>query len=98
MDGSSSHLAAFITAYTFVAQAYDEIPELLMTALAQMANAAVMNFPKLSTYARVECTIAIERLLVMLFYKGEGILKGFFDKLGRFLAMDQLSSRYLFTL
>ncbi|KAF9360313.1 hypothetical protein BGX34_007846, partial [Mortierella sp. NVP85] len=96
MDGSSSHLAAFITAYTFVAQAYDEIPDLLMAALGQMANAAVMNFPKLSTYARIECTIAIERLLVMLFYKGEGVLKGFFDKLAYkllvFTAADITSS------
>ncbi|KAG0234361.1 hypothetical protein BGX31_004586 [Mortierella sp. GBA43] len=81
MDGSSSHLAAFITAYTFVAQVYDEVPDLLMSALSQMANAAVMNFTKMSTYARVECTISIERLLVMLFRKSEGMLKGFFDKL-----------------
>ncbi|KAG0303333.1 hypothetical protein BGZ98_006787, partial [Dissophora globulifera] len=81
MDGSSSHLAAFISAYTSVAQVYDEIPELLMTALNQMANAAVVNFTKMSTYARIDCTIAIERLLVMLFHKGEGILRGFFDKL-----------------
>ncbi|KAF9116341.1 hypothetical protein BGX27_003334 [Mortierella sp. AM989] len=80
IDGSSSHLAAFITAYTFVAQVYDEIPELLVTALNQMANAAVVNFTKMSTYARIDCTIAIERLLVMLFHKGEGVLRGFFDK------------------
>ncbi|KAF8937820.1 hypothetical protein BGZ58_002088 [Dissophora ornata] len=80
MDGSSSHLAAFISAYTSVAEVYDEIPELLMTALNQMANAAVVNFTKMSTYARIDCTIALERLLVMLFHKGEGILRGFFDK------------------
>ncbi|KAF9360792.1 hypothetical protein BGX26_007743 [Mortierella sp. AD094] len=80
IDGSSSHLAAFITAYTFVAQVYDEIPELLVTALNQMANAAVVNFTKMSTYARIDCTIAIERLLVMLFHKGEGVLRSFFDK------------------
>ncbi|KAF9954135.1 hypothetical protein BGZ65_004221, partial [Modicella reniformis] len=81
MDGSSSHLAAFITAYTFVAQVYDTVPELLMIALIQMANAAVMNFTKMTTYARIECCIAVERLLVMLLYKGEGVLRSFFDKL-----------------
>ncbi|KAF9439193.1 hypothetical protein BGZ76_009365 [Entomortierella beljakovae] len=80
IDGSSSHLAAFITAYTFVAQVYDEVPELLVAALNQMANAAVVNFTKMSTYARIDCTIAIERLLVMLFHKGDGALKSFFDK------------------
>ncbi|KAF9401271.1 hypothetical protein BGX21_002182 [Mortierella sp. AD011] len=80
VDGSSSHLAAFITAYTCVAQVYDEIPELLVTALNQMANAAVVNFTKMSIYARIDCTIAIERLLVMLFHKGEGVLRSFFDK------------------
>ncbi|KAG0024840.1 hypothetical protein BGZ80_003699 [Entomortierella chlamydospora] len=80
IDGSSSHLAAFITAYTCVAQVYDEIPELLVTALNQMANAAVVNFTKMSIYARIDCTIAIERLLVMLFHKGEGVLRSFFDK------------------
>ncbi|KAG0205959.1 hypothetical protein BGX33_007637 [Mortierella sp. NVP41] len=80
IDSSTSHLAAFITAYTFVAQVYDEIPELLMTALNQMANVVVVNFAKLSYYNRIDCTIAIERLLVMLFNKGEGVLRGFFDK------------------
>ncbi|KAG0293742.1 hypothetical protein BGZ96_002384 [Linnemannia gamsii] len=80
IDGSTSHLAAFITAYTFVAQVYDEIPELLMTALNQMTNVAVVNFAKLSYYNRIDCTIAIERLLIMLFNKGEGVLRGFFDK------------------
>ena len=76
-----SHLAAFITAYTFVAQVYEEIPELLMAALNQMSKAAIINFTKMSTYARIDCTIAIQRLLVMLFQKGEGVLRGFFDKL-----------------
>ncbi|KAG0369575.1 hypothetical protein BGZ54_009551 [Gamsiella multidivaricata] len=80
VDSSTSHLAAFISAYSFVAQVYDEIPELLMAALNQMANAAIINFTKMSTYARIDCTIAIEKLLVMLFHKGEGILRGFFDK------------------
>ncbi|KAF9205542.1 hypothetical protein BGZ49_003876 [Haplosporangium sp. Z 27] len=80
IDGSSSHLAAFITAYTFVAQAYDEIPELLVTALNHMANAAIVNYTKMSRYPRIQCTIAIGRLLVMLFQKGEGVLRGFFDK------------------
>ncbi|KAF9934906.1 hypothetical protein FBU30_010173 [Linnemannia zychae] len=80
IDGSTSHLAAFITAYTFVAQVYDEIPELLMTALNQMSNVAIVNFAKLSYYNRIDCTIAIEGLLIMLFNKGEGILRGFFDK------------------
>ncbi|KAI1315202.1 hypothetical protein EDD11_001140 [Mortierella claussenii] len=80
IDGSSSHLAAFIAAYTNVAQVYDEIPQMLMTALNQIANVAVVNFTKMSTYARIDCTISIERLLVMLFHKGEGILRGFFDK------------------
>ncbi|KAF9135211.1 hypothetical protein BGW39_004143 [Mortierella sp. 14UC] len=80
IDGSTSHLPAFITAYTFVAQVYDEIPELLMTALNQMSNVAIVNFTKLSNYNRIDCTIAIERLLVMLFNKGEGILRGFFEK------------------
>ncbi|GJJ77035.1 DNA-dependent protein kinase catalytic subunit [Entomortierella parvispora] len=81
MNGSVSHLAAFITAYTFVAQVYEEIPELLMAALNQMSKAAIVNFTKMSTYARIDCTIAIERLLIMLFHKGEGVLRGFFDKL-----------------
>ncbi|KAG0050163.1 hypothetical protein BGZ83_005055 [Gryganskiella cystojenkinii] len=81
MDGSVSHLAAFITAYTFVAQVYDDIPELLMTALNQMAIAAVVNFTKMSSYVRIDCTIALERLLIMLLDKGEGVLRGFFDKL-----------------
>ncbi|KAF9155537.1 hypothetical protein BG015_009513 [Linnemannia schmuckeri] len=80
IDGSTSHLAAFITAYTFVAEVYDEIPELLMTALNQMANVAIVNFAKLSYYNRIDCTIAIERLLVSLFNKSEGVLRGFFDK------------------
>jgi hypothetical protein len=51
-----------------------------MTALNQMTNVAVVNFAKLSYYNRIDCTIAIERLLIMLFNKGEGVLKGFFDK------------------
>lgn len=76
-----SHLAAFITAYTFVAQVHEEIPELLMAALNQMSKAVIVNFTNISTYARIDCTIAIERLLVMLFHKGEGVLRGFFDKL-----------------
>ncbi|KAF9965129.1 hypothetical protein BGZ70_005357 [Mortierella alpina] len=80
-DRSSTHLAAFITAYTFVAKVYDEIPELLMTALNQMADAAVVNFTKMSTYARIDCTLAIERLLIMLYHKGEGVLRGFIEKL-----------------
>ncbi|KAF9909938.1 hypothetical protein EC991_007741 [Linnemannia zychae] len=80
IDGSTSHLPAFITAYTFVAQVYDEIPELLMTALNQMSNVAIVNFAKLSNYNRIDCTIAIERLLVMLFNKGEGVLRSFFEK------------------
>lgn len=80
IDGSTSHLAAFITSYTFVAEVYDEIPELLMTALNQMANVAIVNFAKLSYYNRIDCTIAIERLLISLFNKGEGVLRGFFDK------------------
>ncbi|KAF9184663.1 hypothetical protein BGZ51_003206 [Haplosporangium sp. Z 767] len=81
VDSSTTHLAAFITAYAFVAQVYDEVPELLMTALNQMANAAVVSFTKMSTYARIDCTIAIEKLLVMLYRKGEGVLRGVFDKL-----------------
>ncbi|KAF9986247.1 hypothetical protein BGZ75_002051 [Mortierella antarctica] len=80
-DRSSTHLAAFITAYTFVAKVYDEIPELLMTALNQMADAAIVNFTKMSTYARIDCTVAIERLLIMLFHKSEGVLRGFIEKL-----------------
>ncbi|CAO3567705.1 unnamed protein product [Mortierella alpina] len=80
-DRSSTHLAAFITAYTFVAKVYDEIPELLMTALNQMADAAVVNFTKMSTYSRIDCTLAIERLLIMLYHKGEGVLRGFIEKL-----------------
>ncbi|KAF8935223.1 hypothetical protein BGZ52_000691 [Haplosporangium bisporale] len=70
VDGSSSHLSAFITAYTYVARVYDEIPELLMTALNQMANAAVVNFTKMSAHARIDCTVA-----------GEGVLRNFFDRL-----------------
>ncbi|KAG0254733.1 hypothetical protein BG011_005543 [Mortierella polycephala] len=81
VDSSTTHLAAFITAYAFVAQVYDEVPELLMAALNQMASAAVVSFTKMSTYARIDCTIAIEKLLVMLYRKGEGVLRGFFDKL-----------------
>ncbi|KAG0339299.1 hypothetical protein BG004_006877 [Podila humilis] len=80
MDGSSSHLSAFITAYTYVAQVYDEIPELLATALNRMANAAVVNFTKMTAHARIDCTLAIERLLIMLFFKGEGVLRVFFDR------------------
>ncbi|KAG0357941.1 hypothetical protein BG005_002930 [Podila minutissima] len=80
-DGSSSHLSAFITAYTYVARVYDEIPELLMTALNQMTNAAVVNFTKMSAHARIDSTLAIEKLLIMLFYKGEGVLRTFFDRL-----------------
>ncbi|KAF9937669.1 hypothetical protein BGZ67_001000 [Mortierella alpina] len=60
---------------------YDEIPELLMTALNQMADAAIVNFTKMSTYARIDCTVAIERLLIMLFHKSEGVLRGFIEKL-----------------
>lgn len=82
-DGSSSHLSAFITAYTYVARVYDEIPELLMTALNQMTNAAVVNFTKMSAHARIDSTLAIEKLLIMLFYKGEGVLRTFFDRLCR---------------
>ncbi|KAF9955057.1 hypothetical protein BGZ72_004086 [Mortierella alpina] len=70
-----------LSAYTFVAKVYDEIPELLMTALNQMADAAVVNFTKMSTYSRIDCTVAIERLLIMLFHKGEGVLRGFIEKL-----------------
>ncbi|KAF9390467.1 hypothetical protein CPB97_009177 [Podila verticillata] len=81
VDGSSSHLSAFITAYTYVARVYDEIPELLMTALNQMANAAVVNFTKMSAHARIDCTLAVEKLLIMLYYKGEGVLRNFFDRL-----------------
>ncbi|KAF9585083.1 hypothetical protein BGW38_003973, partial [Lunasporangiospora selenospora] len=80
IEGSVYHLSPFITAYTFVAQAYDEIPEPLMAALNQMAISAIVNFIKMTSYARAGCTIALERLLVMLFRKGEGVLRGFVDK------------------
>lgn len=90
VDGSSSHLSAFITAYTYVAHVYDEIPELLMTALNQMANAAVINFTKMSAHARIDCTLAIEKLLIMLFYKGEGVLRSFFDRLCKWKSLKTM--------
>lgn len=90
VDGSSSHLSAFITAYTYVARVYDEIPEQLMTALNQMANAAVVNFTKMSAHARIDCTLAVEKLLIMLYYKGEGVLRNFFDRLCKCLSLKMM--------
>ncbi|KAG0036957.1 hypothetical protein BGZ82_003406 [Podila clonocystis] len=79
LDGSYSHLLALITSFTYVGLVHDELSELLLSALSQVANAAVVNFTKVSTQSRIDCTLAIERLLIMLFYKGEGVLRSFFD-------------------
>ncbi|KAF9970692.1 hypothetical protein BGZ73_006560 [Actinomortierella ambigua] len=80
-EGATPHLSAFIQAFTYVAREFDDIPDALMTALTQMSSIVVVSFVKLSSFARVDCTIALNKLLVMLFRKGEGILRGFVDKL-----------------
>lgn len=64
-----------------------------MTALNQMTNVAVINFAKLSYYNRIDCTIAIERLLIMLFNKGEGVLRGFIDKFCKTLFCSNYHAR-----
>ncbi|KAF9159945.1 hypothetical protein DFQ26_006027, partial [Actinomortierella ambigua] len=80
-EGATPHLSAFIQAFTYVAREFDDIPDALMTALTQMSSIVVVSFVKLSSFARVDCTIALNKLLMMLFHKGEGILRGFVDKL-----------------
>ncbi|KAG0227795.1 hypothetical protein BGW42_002714 [Actinomortierella wolfii] len=80
-EGATPHLSAFIQAFTYVAMEFDEIPDSLMAALTQMSSIVVVSFVKLSSFARVDCTIALNKLLMMLFRKGEGLLRGFVDKL-----------------
>ncbi|KAI8384548.1 uncharacterized protein BYT42DRAFT_493256, partial [Radiomyces spectabilis] len=76
-DRLIGHLPSFLQAYAQFSRQLDQIPSELLSTLTKMADRIIINYSRLSVYTRQPAIFAMQDVVMILYGKGEGMLRMF---------------------